>query len=196
MNAATFASGPLAPGSLATILGSQFSGSNLTVDFDSTPAQILFSNDTQINLLVPASLGSKTSAQLIVEAGGISSTPQTVALAPFAPGIFTPGVLNQDFSVNGTAHPAAPASIIQIFATGLSGTGVITAQTRRPARQPTVLWRRGARSHRRPTSGLDPAANHSREFHRGCGLRRSDRRQRDLQPGGSGRGVATLNRRA
>ena len=127
LNAATFAPGPLAPGSLATIMGTQFSGSNLTVDFDGTPAQILFSNDTQINLLVPASLGSKTSAQLIVEAGGISSAPKTVALAPFAPGIFTPGVLNQDFSVNGTAHPAAPASIIQIFATGLSGTGVITA---------------------------------------------------------------------
>ena len=30
--------------------------------------------------------------------------------------------------MNGTTHPAAPASIIQIFATGLSGTGVITAQ--------------------------------------------------------------------
>lgn len=128
LNAATFLPGPLAPGSLATIMGSHFSGSNLTVNFDGTPAQILFSNDTQINLLVPASLGSKTSTQLTVEANGISSAPQTVALAPFAPGIFANGILNQDYSVNGTAHTAAPASIIQIFATGLSGTGVITAQ--------------------------------------------------------------------
>ncbi|HTS48677.1 MAG TPA: IPT/TIG domain-containing protein [Bryobacteraceae bacterium] len=128
LNAATLSAGPLAPGSLATIMGSHFSGSNLTVDFDSTPAQILFSNGTQINLLVPASLGSNTSAQLTVAANGISSAAQTVALAPFAPGIFTNGVLNQDFSVNGTGNPAAPGSIIQIFATGLSGTGVITAQ--------------------------------------------------------------------
>jgi len=128
LNAATFSPGPLAPGSLATIMGSNFSGTNLTVDFDSTPAQILFSNDTQINLLVPASLGSKTSTQLSVEVNGISSAPQTVALAPFAPGIFANGILNQDYSVNGTAHPAALGSIIQIFATGLSGSGVITAQ--------------------------------------------------------------------
>jgi uncharacterized protein (TIGR03437 family) len=36
--------------------------------------------------------------------------------------------LNQDYSGNGPANPAAPGSIIQIFATGLSGTGAITAK--------------------------------------------------------------------
>ena len=128
LNAATLSPGPLAPGSLATIMGSQFAGSSLNVTFDGTPAQILFSNDSQINLLVPASLGSKSSAQLSVEVNGISSAPQAVTLAPFAPGIFANGILNQDYSVNGTTHPAVPASVIQIFATGLSGTGVITAQ--------------------------------------------------------------------
>lgn len=137
LNAATLSPGPLAPGSLATIMGSHFSASDLAVNFDSTPAQILFSNDTQINLLVPASLGSKASAQLTVQANGISSAAQTVALAPFAPGIFANGILNEDYSVNGTAHPAAPGSIIQIFATGLSGTGVITAQLAgQPVSQP------------------------------------------------------------
>jgi uncharacterized protein (TIGR03437 family) len=137
LNAATFSAGPLAPGSLATIMGSNFSGSNLSVNFDGAPAQILFSNATQINVLVPASLGSKTSAQLIVAVNGISTVPQTVALAPFAPGIFPGGILNQDYSVNGTAHPAAPGSVIQIFATGLSGTGVITAQMGgQPVNQP------------------------------------------------------------
>ncbi len=127
-NAATLKSGPLAPGSLATLMGTLFSANNLTVTFDGTPAQILFSNTTQINLLVPATLASKTSAQMIVTVNGNPSAPQTVNLAPFAPGIFANGILNQDSTANGTAHPAAPGSVIQIFSTGLSGTGVITAK--------------------------------------------------------------------
>jgi uncharacterized protein (TIGR03437 family) len=51
----------------------------------------------------------------------------TVNLAPFAPGIFANGIANQDNSVNSATQPAAPGSVIQIYATGLSGTGVITA---------------------------------------------------------------------
>ena len=128
VNAATFAAGPVAPGSIATVMGSLFSGAGLAASFDGTPAQILFSNDTQINVVVPATLGSKKSAQLVVTAGGLQSAPFTVALAPFAPGIFKNGILNQDYTVNGPAHPAAPASILQIFATGLSGNGTITAK--------------------------------------------------------------------
>jgi uncharacterized protein (TIGR03437 family) len=128
VNAATFAPGPLAPGSIATIKGSLLSGSGLTVAFDGAPGQILFSNDSQINVVVPAALGSKTSADLIVSANGLQSKPFHVALAPFAPGIFAHGILNQDNSVNGTEHPSALAGIIQIFATGLSGEGAITAK--------------------------------------------------------------------
>ncbi len=127
LNAATLSAGPLAPGSLATVMGTQFTPTSLTVTFDGTPAQILFNNATQINLLVPGALESKTSAQVIVSANGIASAPQTVTLAPFAPGIFSNGILNQDYTVNGPAHLAFPGSVIQIFATGLSGTGVITA---------------------------------------------------------------------
>ena len=48
----------LAPGSIATLMGSQFSGKNLSVTFNGIPAQVLFSNATQINLVVPASLGT------------------------------------------------------------------------------------------------------------------------------------------
>ena len=59
---------------------------------------------------------------------GTASAPLTVNLTPFAPGIFVHGVLNQDYSPNSSDTPAAPGSIIQVFATGLSGTGVITAK--------------------------------------------------------------------
>jgi uncharacterized protein (TIGR03437 family) len=128
VNAATFVTGSVAPGSIATLMGSSFSGGTLAVTFDGLPAQILFSNDTQINLLVPAALQLKTSSQVVVQANGVASAPQTVALAPFAPGIFQNGVLNQDYSVNAPNQPAQPGSVIQIFATGLSGIGLITAR--------------------------------------------------------------------
>jgi uncharacterized protein (TIGR03437 family) len=107
--------------------GTKLSGSNVTVTFDGLPAQILYDSATQGNVLVPAALGSKNSAQLVVTVDGNQSPPQTVSLAPFAPGIFQNGVLNQDNSVNSANRPAAPESVIQIFATGLSGNGVITA---------------------------------------------------------------------
>lgn len=131
VNGATFAAGPLVPGSIATLMGSQFAGQNVSVTFNGVAAQVLFSNATQINLVVPASLGTlgatATSAQVVVTVGGVASAPLTVSLAPFAPGIFTNGIENQDNSLNSTKQPAAPGSIIQIYATGLSGQGVITA---------------------------------------------------------------------
>jgi uncharacterized protein (TIGR03437 family) len=128
VNAATFAAGAVAPGSIATLSGTKFSGKVVTVAFGDLPAQVLFANDTQINLIVPAGLGAKTSAQVIVTVDGTASAPFTASLAPFAPGIFANGVLNQDNSLNSSKQPAALGSIIQIFATGLSGTGLITAE--------------------------------------------------------------------
>ncbi len=128
VNGATFAQGPVAPGSMATIGGTQLAGKIVTVAFDGLDAPVLFANDTQINLIVPDGLGSKTSAQVIATVDGTASAPLTATLAPFAPGIFSNGVLNQDNSLNSSKKPAAPGSIIQVYATGLSGTGVITAK--------------------------------------------------------------------
>jgi uncharacterized protein (TIGR03437 family) len=128
VNAASFGDGPVAPGSLATIFGTNFSTSSLSVKFDGLPAKILFSNSTQINLLVPPELTAKSSAQLIVTSGGTASAAKAVALSPMTPAIFPGAVLNQDYSVNSAANPAKLGSVIQIFATGLSGTGAISAQ--------------------------------------------------------------------
>lgn len=127
-NAATFRPGPLVPGSLATILGSRLSGTGLSVTLDGMTAPLLFTSDRQINLQVPAELGSRATAQLIVAAGGASSTPFQVALAPIAPGIF--GILNQDNTLNRPASPAPVGTVIQVFATGLPSpdAGVITAK--------------------------------------------------------------------
>jgi uncharacterized protein (TIGR03437 family) len=129
VNAATFAAGPIAPGSIATLFGSQLSGKNVSVTFDGLPGQVLSSNGTQINVVVPAGLAAtKTSTQLVVTVDGTASAPFTASLAPFAPGIFQNGVLNQDYSLNSSQHPASQGSVIQVYATGLSGTGVIAAK--------------------------------------------------------------------
>lgn len=128
VNAASFAAGPVVPGSLATIQGSKLSGSKVSVSFDGATAQMLYSSAQQINVLVPASLTGKATSQVIVTADGNASSAMTVNLASMAPAIFPGAVLNQDFSQNGAANPAMTGSVLQIFATGLSGSGAITAQ--------------------------------------------------------------------
>ena len=128
MNAATFADGPVVPGSLATIMGTRLGGKNVAVTFDGVPAKLLFNNETQINLLVPAELGSKASAQAVVSVDGNQSAVFNTGLTRMGPGIFPGAILNEDYSVNSVSNPAAPGSVIQIFATGLSGSGAITAR--------------------------------------------------------------------
>ena len=120
-NAATFRTGPVAPGSLATLFGSRLAGGSVSVAFDGVAARLLYVSASQINLQVPAELGGRSSAEVVVTVDGIRSAPYRVALAEVAPGIF--GILNQDNTVNGPGAPALPGSVVQIFATGLPADG-------------------------------------------------------------------------
>jgi uncharacterized protein (TIGR03437 family) len=54
---------------------------------------------------------------------GSSSAPLTVQLTAIAPALFTPGILNQDSTVNGPSHPAAAGTVLQIFGTGMPDAG-------------------------------------------------------------------------
>ena len=119
-NGANFLPGPVVAGSIATIKGTKFSGKSLAVTFDGASAAILYSNDTQINLLVPDSVRGKASAQVVVTVDGVSSPATTVPVAVLAPAIFANGVLNQDSSGNHATNGAVPGSIVQIFLTGLA----------------------------------------------------------------------------
>jgi uncharacterized protein (TIGR03437 family) len=125
LNSASLLAVPVVPGSLTTLMGSGFSGKNVSATFDGNPATILFNNATQINLLAPSQL-SASSSKLIVTVDGLSSAPDTVTVAPFEPAIFPGAIANQDSTVNSATNGAAPGSIIYLFATGLSGAGVIT----------------------------------------------------------------------
>ena len=126
VSAASFLAGPVVPGSLTTVMGTLFDGSAVSATFNNLPATILFSDATQINLLIPAALAGQSTAQVVVTVDGVSSAPATVNAAQFAPAIFAGGIVNQDGTVNSASDGAAPGSIIAIWATGLSGTGAIT----------------------------------------------------------------------
>lgn len=127
VNSATFQAAPVSPGSIASVMGTALSGKNVTVTFDGVPGQVLYDGATQINVVLPAGLGSRTTTQMVVTVDGNISQSTAVPLAPFSPGIFQNGVLNQDYSVNGPNQAAPRGSIIQIFATGLSGNGTLSA---------------------------------------------------------------------
>jgi uncharacterized protein (TIGR03437 family) len=129
-NAAVFGTGPVVAGSLATLMGLRLAGQKVTVTFDDLPAAMLFDNATQINVQVPAALGARNSALVVVNVDGASSLPFAVALADTAPGIFAGGILNQDNSVNGASAPAAPGSTIQVFLTGLLSPQVVAVMAR------------------------------------------------------------------
>jgi uncharacterized protein (TIGR03437 family) len=128
VNAASFAPVPVVPGSLTTIMGSAFTGTNVSVTFNTLQATILFSNATQINLVVPPDLGSVTSAQLVVTVDGSNSAATTVQVAPFEPAIFPNALLNQDGTLNSATNAAGIGSIVYFFGTGLSGNGQISVR--------------------------------------------------------------------
>ena len=126
VNAATFQATPVVSGSIGTLMGSNLAGALVTVAIDGLPAAILYNSAQQINFQLPSDLGSKTSAQLVVTVDGKASAPYTVALSPAWPSIFAGGVLNQDSALNGRQTPAAPGSVLQIFATGVPSSATVS----------------------------------------------------------------------
>ena len=128
-NAASLSPGPLVAGSLAAIFGSGLAGEQVSVTFDGDLAPILYKSATQINLQVPSSAAGQTASQMVVGVDGHSSAPENVPLAVVAPGIFNPGIVNQDNTLNSAAHPAVRGTTVEILCTGLisSGSGAISA---------------------------------------------------------------------
>jgi uncharacterized protein (TIGR03437 family) len=95
VNAATFAGGPVAPGEIISIFGTNLTSS---VTFDGTPATPVFASPTQVNVTVPYSVAGPTS---ILQMGGTSLQLQ---VAQSAPGIF--------------AAASAGDNIVVLYATG------------------------------------------------------------------------------
>jgi uncharacterized protein (TIGR03437 family) len=151
LNAASYAVGaPLAPGSIVAVLGSF--PLSATADAQATPlptsllglsirldtgasAPLFFASSGQVDFQVPWEMSEQTSFSLTAVAAGQTSAPQTVDLAPFAPGIFTvnaqgtdQGAIIDNFSYQliDPSNPAtAGSTFVQIYCTGL---GAVTNQ--------------------------------------------------------------------
>jgi uncharacterized protein (TIGR03437 family) len=95
VNAASFTGGPVAPGEIISIFGTNLTSS---VTFDGIPATPVFSSPAQVNVTVPYSLAGPT---IILQMGGTSLQLQ---VAQSAPGIF--------------AAVSAGDNIVVLYATG------------------------------------------------------------------------------
>ena len=140
-NAASFGTGPVAPGEIVTLFGSGIGpqqgfqteatpqspyptqAANVEVTFDGKPAPLLWVQDAQINLAVPWSVAGPTT-QVCVTYNNVKTNCLTWPVAEAAPGVFTvdgvhAAAVNQDGTENSAANPAPLNSIVSIFATGL-----------------------------------------------------------------------------
>ncbi|MGB7759305.1 MAG: hypothetical protein WBL61_05720 [Bryobacteraceae bacterium] len=142
LNAASFLSGPVSPGEIVSIFGTEIGPLNpATLTLDSTGkvstsiggvkvsfsgylAPLTYVSATQINAVVPYELAGNKEPFVEVEFAGQTSNEPSLQLAASAPGIFAtngtgPGaILNFDGSVNTQGHPAAKGSTIVLFVTG------------------------------------------------------------------------------
>jgi uncharacterized protein (TIGR03437 family) len=142
VNAASFLSGPIAPGEIVTIFGSAMGLANgvsarlnslgrvdtalgeTRVLFDGTPAPLIYSSSGQVSAIVPYSVSGRASVQVQVEYKGALSANFAVRVTDSSPGIFTlspngqAAAINQDGSVNSSSTGASPGSIVAIYATG------------------------------------------------------------------------------
>ncbi|MGO9228928.1 MAG: BACON domain-containing protein [Bryobacteraceae bacterium] len=144
-NAASYAVGPVSPGEIVSIFGSNLgpaAGASLQLDsagtgittnlggtqvfFDGVAAALTYAGAGQVNAVVPYEVAEKTATQMTVAYQGATSAPATLNVQATTPAVFaleTDGqgngaILNQNNSLNGKANPAARDSVVQIFLTG------------------------------------------------------------------------------
>ena len=111
---------PTASGTVPTTLA------NVSITFNGVAAPLIFVSQDQINAIVPYEVAGQTSVPVVVTNNGTTSASFTAPVVAVAPAIFAlsengsgqGAIENSDASVNGTANPAAPGSIISIYATG------------------------------------------------------------------------------
>jgi len=139
-NAASGAPGPVAPGELVTIFGSELGpttgvaqtlsgkvGRTLAetqVFFDSLSAPILYTSAGQVNAIVPYGLATSSSTKLTVWYKGVASAADDLRVVDAAPGIFVlnaagqGAIVNQDGTLNSANNGAPIGSTVSLFATG------------------------------------------------------------------------------
>ena len=141
LNAASLLPGPVSPGMLITLLGSEIgpegehvpdgspssdSLAGTRVLFDGIEAPLLYASSDQINLVAPFEIDGRKETSVQVLRGDSVAASLVIPVAPTAPAIFTAlgsgvgqaSALNEDGSVNAASNPADRGSILVFFATG------------------------------------------------------------------------------
>ena len=142
-NAASSQAGPIAPGEMIVITGTNM-GPDPLVSFTATngivdstlantrvlvggfAATMIYTSSTQVSAVVPYEIAGKLTTFVQVQYLGQGSNTVTLNVSTTAPGIFTLNssgsgpalVVNQDGSVNSDSNPAAQNSVILLYATG------------------------------------------------------------------------------
>lgn len=144
-SAASYQQNGVAPGEIVAIFGKNLGPATLTstqlvhggtavdtkasatsVLFDGVPAPVIYAWDTQLSAVVPVGLVPGTDTVIQVANGTQTSPNIRVPVVASHPGIFTldasgagpVAAINQDYTINGPQHPAAPGSIVAFYATG------------------------------------------------------------------------------
>jgi uncharacterized protein (TIGR03437 family) len=143
-NAASFASGAVAPGEAILIAGANIGPANLAGAalapngrlatqvagaqflFDGVAAPIVFTSSGYSSVIVPYEVTGKTSTQMTATFNGMSSPPVTLPVVASAPGLFSADVsghgqaaaYNSDLTVNSAQNPADRGKQIVLFLTG------------------------------------------------------------------------------
>jgi uncharacterized protein (TIGR03437 family) len=144
VNAASFRSGPVAPGEIVTLFGDglgPFVSSQLQLDsaglaatllngtrvlFDGVAAPMVYTSPNQVSAVVPYEVAGRSSTEVRVEFTGTKSDAVTMPVAAASPGIFSafyPAsgeaiATNEDGRINSPNNPARRGSIISLCATG------------------------------------------------------------------------------
>jgi uncharacterized protein (TIGR03437 family) len=94
--------------------------------FDGVESPMIFASSAQLSAVAPYELAGRTSTRIELDYQGARSNAVIAPVAAASPGIFTMdasgqgqgAIVNQDGTVNSTSNPAAPGSVITIYATG------------------------------------------------------------------------------
>ncbi len=141
VNAASFASGSVCPGSIVSIFGNNLAAATgaatsfplptnikgTQVAINGLAAPLFFVSASQINAQVPWELDGQTQASLTVTAGGQTSAAVLANLSLFGPGVFSTNgqgngqgaILDAQYRLVDSSNPATPGSVVLIYCTGL-----------------------------------------------------------------------------
>lgn len=148
VNAGSMQSGPVAPGELVTVFGSNLGPSapaTLQLDaygqvattlsqtqvfFDNVAAPLVYASSGQVTAAVPFGVAGRASTQVTVTNSGETSASSTISVAQSAPALFTAdasgsgagAIVNQDGTLNGSANPASRGTVVALFITGAGAT--------------------------------------------------------------------------